>query len=449
METLVDVGRSVSIRNRIRSAVLNTLASEGMQSVSRGKAELKRRLTGSKHVVEAFLQIDDPYSYLLAHYLPALEECYDIELVVHLSQALGNEFQPAPDMLAEYAVNDVRRVARELGVPFLDRGLSPPTEHRVGLADAVAAGQENLLNVLEFYWRGDSEIAARHAAAAEHAGRGDSAIEAAQHRLQKLGHYNSAMLHYGGEWYWGVDRLHYLVERLDTLGARRAESPHPKLAAIGRAKQVALPVRPPAAAGNLPPLEVFVSLRSPYSVLALPRVFDLVDAFGLQLDIHLVMPMVMRGMQVPRAKLLYIARDTSREARTLDVPFGKFADPVGVGIERAYAAYFYACSEHRERDFLLNAAVGIWAEGVDLATDAGMRRITGRTGLFWPEVKDAMAASDWREEVDANRESMMDSGSWGVPTLRLGDFVVWGQDRIWLLARHIEDLCDSGDGIIV
>ena len=97
----------------------------------------------------------------------------------------------------------------------------------------------------------------------------------------------------------------------------------------------------------------------------------------------------------------------------------------------------------------MNAAAGIWAEGIDLATDAGMRKITGRTGLFWPEAKASMEALAWRDEVDGNRVAMMESGSWGVPTLRMGDFVVWGQDRIWLMARHIEDLCDSGDGILV
>jgi 2-hydroxychromene-2-carboxylate isomerase len=55
----------------------------------------------------------------------------------------------------------------------------------------------------------------------------------------------------------------------------------------------------------------------------------------------------------------------------------------------------------------------------------------------------------WRAGVEENRESMMESGCWGVPTLRLGDFVVWGQDRDWMLARHIEELCDTGDGILV
>lgn len=35
---------------------------------------------------------------------------------------------------------------------------------------------------------------------------------------QSLGHYLSAMLYYGGEWYWGIDRLHHLETRLQALG---------------------------------------------------------------------------------------------------------------------------------------------------------------------------------------------------------------------------------------
>ena len=91
----------------------------------------------------------------------------------------------------------------------------------------------------------------------------------------------------------------------------------------------------------------------------------------------------------------------------------------------------------------------IWSRAVDVATDRGMRKVTGRTGLFWPDVVAVMASDDWRETTEANRASMMAAGSWGVPTIRMGDFVVWGQDRDWLLVRHIEELCDSGDGILV
>ena len=111
--------------------------------------------------------------------------------------------------------------------------------------------------------------------------------------------------------------------------------------------------------------------------------------------------------------------------------------------------FAYAQSERRAREFLQNASDLIWSEGVDAATDDGMRKITARTGLFWPEAKQAMESDDWREAAEENRQLMLSLGSWGVPTMSLGDYAVWGQDRIWLLARHLEELCDAGEGILV
>ncbi|RZV35297.1 MAG: 2-hydroxychromene-2-carboxylate isomerase [Chromatiales bacterium] len=444
----------MSIKRKARSHFLNVLLSPGSRRVQRSASEMRRKLTGSAHVVSAFLQLDDPYSYLLAYYLPELQAHYDIELRVYLSQALGDEYQPAPDMLAEYAAVDARRLARELGIPFLDRGTAPPVEHRRGLLDELASQVhspdfvEEFRDVLTLYWRGDNEAAARRSDTGV-AGAADLEIEASQELQSRLGHYNSAMLHYGGEWFWGVDRLHFLADRLNDLGVSKDGSNGARLAALRQATQVALPVRPPAAAKELPPLELFVSFRSPYSYLALRRTFEIADAFGLELRVRPVLPMVMRGMQVPYKKLLYIARDTSREAERLGVPYGKIADPVGAGVERCLAVFLYAESERKGREFLLNAGTAIWSEAVDVATDKGMRKVTGRTGLFWPDVLSAMESEDWRTPIEANREAMMQSGSWGVPTLRLGDEVFWGQDRDWLLVRHIEELCDSGDGILV
>lgn len=454
METDVDLGRRLKLSNKIRSVFLNALLSQRSRQLRRSYFEMRRRLGRKKHVVSAFLQLDDPYSYLLARYLPELASTYDIELKVYLSQARGDAYQPAPDMAAEYAAMDARRVARELGIPFLDRGRAPPVEHRRGLLDVLAARAERddfaeeFSAALEIYWRGDTEAAARRSDTGQ-SGQADGVIARSQQLQERLGHYNSGMLHYGGEWYWGVDRLHYLADRLDEMGLAREGASGARLASIQHAMQLSLPVTPPAAAQQLPPLELFHSFRSPYSYLALKRVFAIADAFGLQLQLRPVLPMVMRGMQLPRAKLLYIARDTAREAERLEIPYGKIADPVGKGAERCLAVFRYAESEHKGRDFLANAGLAIWSEAVDVSADKGMRKVTGRSGLFWPDVVAAMESDDWRPEVESNRESMMASGSWGVPTMRLGDEVFWGQDRDWLLARHVEELCDTGDGILV
>ncbi|MDH3265662.1 MAG: disulfide bond formation protein DsbA, partial [Gammaproteobacteria bacterium] len=69
----------MSIRNRIRSRLVDTLSGEKAQSVRRKLAEGKRRLSGRAHTVAVFVELDDPYSYLLAQYLPDLAAAYDVE----------------------------------------------------------------------------------------------------------------------------------------------------------------------------------------------------------------------------------------------------------------------------------------------------------------------------------------------------------------------------------
>lgn len=444
----------MSVRNRLRSGLLRAWIRPEVRQRSRDWHEARRKLAGRPHVVTAFLQLDDPYSYLLAHYLPVLADHYDIELCVRLSHALGGGYEPAPDMQADYAMRDCTRVAAELGVPFLDRGDAPPVECRGGLLDELAARAaddgfaEELFDVLAIYWRGDAGTAERRARDAI-TGTADNVIAESQKRLARMGHYSSAMLHYGGEWYWGVDRLHYLVARLDDLGVAREDADNTVLASIGQAMHLNLPVRPPAAAGKLPPIDLFYSFRSPYSQICLRRAYALADAFGLEVVVRPVLPLVMRGEPVPPKKVRYIVRDAMREAETHGVPFGKAMDPVGEGVDRCHAVFAYAKSQRRERDFVLNAGELIWAHAVDPASDAGMRKITARTGLFWPEAKQAMDDDGWRETEAEDRQLMLSLGCWGVPTMCIGEFVVWGQDRVWLLARHIEELCDSGEGILV
>jgi 2-hydroxychromene-2-carboxylate isomerase len=213
--------------------------------------------------------------------------------------------------------------------------------------------------------------------------------------------------------------------------------------------QLNLPAAVPDTAKSLPPLELFYSFRSPYAYISLRSAYRIAEAFGLKLDVRPVLPMVMRGLPIPRTKLLYIARDAKREAARLGIPFHRICDSVGVGAERCIATFFYAESEGREREFLFEAGNAIWNEATDVATDAGLRKVTEKAGLFWPEVKAALDAFEWRERCTANREAMTELGVWGVPVFHLGDIALWGQDRDWLMARQIEDLCQGGEGFMV
>ena len=46
--------------------------------------------------------------------------------------------------------------------------------------------------------------------------------ETGRREREALGHYLGGTLYYAGEWYWGIDRLPYLEERLIQTGLQRS-----------------------------------------------------------------------------------------------------------------------------------------------------------------------------------------------------------------------------------
>lgn len=445
------------MKRKMRSLYFTYLLDERFVQLRRMLFECWRVLRFKKRIVSVFLQLDDPYSYLLCRYLaPVMTRYKTVEFKFYLCQALRGEYMSQPAMLAEYSMTDCVLLAREFGVPFLDKGNTPAVEHRRSLLEFLAAEHdekdfgETFIKAMTLYWRGDAEGVTRMMG--RHYGETTETnvlVGKNQLLLRKMGHYNCATMYYAGEWYWGVDRLHYLIERFDSHKLSRFKEPIAELASLDQASHFNLPGTVPTRAATLPPLEMFHSFRSPYSYIALERIFEIADAFGLKLEVRPVLPMVQRGVGLPKSKLMYIVKDASREARRHDVPFGKIADSLGAGAERCIATFYYARGQGRERDFLIEAGKAIFAEAIDVATDEGMQIVAERSGLFWPDVKAAMKDEGWRKQVEANREILSEAGLWGVPAFKLGELALWGQDRDWLLARMIEDHCNGGEGFMI
>ena len=290
------------MKRKLRSLYISFLLDQRCVRLRRFLFELRRTLTFRKRVVSVFLQLDDPYSYLLAHYLEHVMPRYrhKVEFRFYLCQALGGEFTPQPGMLAEYALQDCKLLAREFGIPFLDVGTTPAVEFRRALLDFLAAEHDEedfadtFIKALTLYWRGDSEGVTRLMGRSY----GESSetnvlVGRNQLLLRKMGHYNSSTMHYGGEWFWGVDRLLYLTRLLDRQKLNRYKDPVPELASMVEAMRIKLPATPPAAARDLPPLELFYSFRSPYSYIALKSAFAIAKSFGLRLEVRPLLPMVM------------------------------------------------------------------------------------------------------------------------------------------------------------
>lgn len=418
----------------------------------RQRIERARRRSGQRHLVEYFHQVEDGYSHLAAQCLRPLLDTYDIDLVCHLVGDPSGQNAPEPELLLDLSCYDSTRIASHYGLSFPKDARRPDAE-LADLAGRILAGlgPEDFVDVAptvgEALWSGSDE--ALRALAERHAPVEPSTLadrrQAGTARRTELGHYSGAMFHYGGEWYWGVDRLYHLEERLIELGACKA--PGDLVAA-----RPAIVTGPRRDDGSLT-LEIYPSLRSPYSSLIFDKAVGLATETGVTMSVRPVLPMVMRGVPATREKGVYIFTDAAREARHLGLhDWGKVHDPIGEPVRRGYSLYPWAASRGKGVQLLSAFFRAAFWEGVNTGKDRGLRRVVERAGLPWDEARGIVGNPDWEEEIEANRQAMYGFGLWGVPSFRLLDgagevlLAVWGQDRLWLVACEIQRYLATREG---
>jgi len=437
----------VTLARRIAPLAIAALSSAQARDARRLAHAVLRRLRGAPRRVAYFHQVDDPYGQLAAQTLPRLLARYAIDLEPHLVLAPSDAAAPERARLAEFARRDAADVAPGFGLGF-PPAAPAPREAQVALAArvlarAIAGGRfaGDAAAVGAALWAGDAaalEAQSARLGAASEAATLDACAQGTALRAQRR-HYLGATFHYAGEWYWGVDRLHHLERRLAAEGALRVgEAPDAWVAPRPRAGAAA-----PSGSASGVALEIFLSLRSPYSYLAMDRVLALCRRTGAALALRPVLPMVMRGLPVPAVKRRYILLDAKREADDAAVPFGRVSDPVGRPVERAFSLYPWACERGRAAEYLLAFLRAVWAEGVDAGSDEGLRGIVERAGLSFDEARPRLDAEGWRAELEANRVALAALGLWGVPSFCVRGpgsdppYATWGQDRLWRVEEEI------------
>jgi 2-hydroxychromene-2-carboxylate isomerase len=428
----------------LTSTVMTRLSRPEQLTKKRAKFERQRARAGARHVVEYFHQVDDGYSHLAAQVLQSFSTRYDIDLVCHLVSQSRGKNAPEPDLLQRLSRYDSFHVAPAYALQFPEHEQAPAAS-LVRLASSILAAQDdsgfiaNAAAVGQALWTGDE---AGLGVLGDQLGRAtdeqfEARVEAGNARRDELGHYSGAMFYYGREWYWGVDRLYHLENRLAALGAD------------SQAGQPLLIPRPAVEAGDLRDngsltLEVYPSLRSPYTAAGFDRAIKLARDTGVKLVVRPVLPMVMRGVPATRQKGIYIFTDAAREARAAGVPYGNFYDPIGEPARRAYSLYPWACEQGRGTELLSSFLNAAFAQGINTNKDKGLQKVVENAGLDWEQARTIVGQAGWEELLEANRLAMYEAGLWGVPSLRLLDesgqqlLALWGQDRLWLFAREIQ-----------
>ncbi|ABS61791.1 DSBA oxidoreductase [Parvibaculum lavamentivorans DS-1] len=384
------------MRAMLEQVVASAITSARLRTLRRRRHAFVRQILRRRPLVRFFHQVDDPYSVLAIQAVPLLKERYDIDIEVHPVTAPDMAAAPEPKMLAAYGLRDAELLARHTGFSLDASGLT-------AIAPAPSA----------------------------------AALAAGDALRRKLGHYLGATFHFEGEWFWGLDRLSFLEERLAPF--RRSDAPGGFIAPRREIK-----LEPVRRAETPPLLEAFISFRSPYTYLAIDRLVKLASHYGADLRLRFVLPMVMRGLPVPLAKRIYIVRDCKREAERLGLPFGRISDPVGAGAERGLSVLHHAIREGLGPQFAASFLQGVFAEGMNAASKTGLMRMAQRAGLSRAQVRNALGDPSWREVAEENREAMFTGGVWGVPAFRVqGGDLLWGQDRLWAIEDELRAACEK------
>ncbi|MEO1553995.1 MAG: DsbA family protein [Pseudomonadota bacterium] len=427
------------VRSIFRMRVDQIISPEKRQK-RRQKAEAKRVKSGAAHTVVYFHQLDDPYSHLAAQVLPALAARYDIDLVVHLIPATGGSSQPELEKLAIWARKDAELIAPHYGLAFdANYPVLPDPSAQAKAADYLSGlSKEEKLTQLPVtsaaVWSGET------GAIPEGDGGGAAALADGAERLKKLEHYSGAMFYYEGEWYWGIDRLFYLEQRLRDLGIARGEAAAPDSDYIAPRPSIDVSGIDASALR----LDFYPSINSPYTAIIYDKVIEVKDTCGIEFHHKPVLPMIMRGVPAPRPKVDYIVFDTKREGEFLGVPFGPMLTPIGDPTRNTYAMFSWAAEQGKDVALMSALLKNAFANGIGIHTEKGMRHGVEAAGLDWNEAKTRLNTDDWKPLIAQHQDEMIEGlGLWGVPSLRLSgpdgepDIAVWGQDRLWLIAAEI------------
>ena len=452
--------------------VTRTMLSNSRKQKIRDEFEQQRPKDQPRYI-RYFHQLNDPYSVLTCQTLHTISQISNCKIVLYLCKTDKYETIPEPERLKVWGLEDTKQLVKyeftNLNFEF-DNQWEIPNEQDTNKCGTMLLDQMDSLQKLEDggyildeqscrtvldatlkLWR---SVNISETTPNETQAYSKFTAQCNQTRTQ-LGHYSGAVFHYGKEFFWGVDRLGYLIDYLKDLSAVPSEQTKSKLPtkpiykasinqllekdAIELAKKAKFE---PDADKKDHCLQIFISYRSPYTYLGLHQLLAVSIHYDIPIYLRFIMPMVMRNTPVPKIKGRYIILDAKREAEQLGLSFGNICDPVGLAVERAMSLNSLAVQNNVALPFCMSFLRGVFADGISGATDKGMREIAQRAGLNWADCVKILQQNNehsvWRDEAKMNQETMFDMNLWGPPTIKYMQHSAWGQDRIWRLATKLE-----------
>ena len=405
----------------------------------REEQEKIRKKEGRPHEVFYFHELLDPYSHITAQLINKFTSEYSVELVPMVVNEPPSKTVHEPSLYRKYCLTDATRIAPFYGVEFPSDKL--PNAQVVSLAQRILCGLERdefisrIAEISALVWSGNElalEALMTEKTMSEETTH--ATISSNEQKRDEVEAYMGSTFSYEGELYWGVDRLDHLEHRLKDLGLKRNVDTN----YVSERKKTNTSDIPNHS--NIE-LEFYPSLNSPYTSISLERVKLLQSNYPIKIITKPVLPMLMRNMTIPRYKARYIFRDTAREAKKYDVPFGKVISPLGKPAERAYSLFPWIDQQGQGFEYICRLMISSFRKAEDIGVNSYLKVLIEDLGLDWKEAQKHLDTDIWKDILEKNRLIMYEGDSWGVPTFRLVDgdktFTTWGQDRIWLIEEEI------------
>ncbi|MBB6543707.1 DsbA family protein [Thalassotalea piscium] len=377
---------------------------------------------GYQPVIEVYLALNDPHSYMLIQALAELEQRFTIKFCLFLVYESRVSVSVEPKIWRQWAINDANVIAQQYGFT---------TINVIPSANALFTGQQlwqmeckdikSAVNVFHQTWKNNFE---------RYYNVSTPVINFQiknQQRLYAKGHYSPASLCFLGEWFVGVDRLSHIETKLAALGfskniaSNRRYNANMLIFKQGENQQRKT---------NSPPIEMFLSLRSPYSFIGFYKIKKLCEYYQVPLVLKPILPLVMRNVPVPKRKKKYIYTDAHREAVDGGIPYCSFVDPIGQGVIKCFQLFAYAQAQGKSLAFIQAVFDAIYINNIDVAITNNLINLCKAIELDYQAALEYGLANDWQQWSDENQMALDKLGFWGVPCFRYGDVAYWGQDRL-------------------
>jgi len=203
-------------------------------------------------------------------------------------------------------------------------------------------------------------------------------------------------------------------------------------------------------------IDLYWSFRSPYSFLAVKPTMALRDAWDIDINVKIVLPLALRQPEFFESRgpewMGYLFRDIIRIAemsgQTLSMPqpdpvitdpaTGNFATEQPL-VWRLSRLGICANEAGRGLEFLNEVGSLVWS-GKKWLEDGRLDAAIERTGLNLETLEAEMDTKRVDGLIHQHDQDLRAAGHWGVPTFVLNDEPFFGQDRIEALAWRLGKL---------